>query len=58
MNTFAITRTRPKSFEGCTPLSNDERRALWAQRYYGSGRHQPHKKPHVRVKPRIRIVND
>jgi hypothetical protein len=56
MNVLSITRTRPKSFEGCTPQTNDQRRAEWAQKFYSGGHHR--KKPRLRVKPRIRIVND
>jgi len=39
----------------CRTLSNDERRAAWAARYYGAGLHRRLPKPRVRVKPRIRI---
>lgn len=53
---LSITRTKPRSWDGCTPLTNDERRALWASRFYAAGHHR--KKPRLRVKPRIRIVND
>jgi hypothetical protein len=56
MNVLSIFRTRPKSWDGCTPPTNDERRAAWASRYYSAGHHR--KKPRLRVKPRIRIVND
>lgn len=53
---LSITRTKPKSWDGCTPLTNDERRAAWAARFYAGGHHR--KKPRLRVKPRIRIVKD
>ncbi|WP_458788951.1 hypothetical protein [Dyella jiangningensis] len=53
---LSITRTKPKSWDGCTPLTNDERLAAWAARFYAGGHHR--KKPRLRVKPRIRIVND
>ncbi|MDR3445951.1 hypothetical protein [Dyella sp.] len=51
-----LSRTAPKSWEGCEPQTNDERRAAWAARFYSGGHHR--KKPRFRVKPRIRIVND
>ncbi|MET3654045.1 hypothetical protein [Dyella japonica] len=58
MSLLSITRTRPKSFEGCTPLDNDQRRAEWAAKFYGGGHHHRQRKQRIRVKPRIRIVND
>ena len=51
-----VSRTAPKSWDGCTPPTNDERRAEWAQRFYSAGHHRP--KPRIRVKPRIRIIKD
>ncbi len=51
-----VTRTAPRSWDGCMPQTNDERRAEWAHRYYSGGHHR--RKPRIRVKPRIRIVND
>lgn len=52
----SVTRTAPRSWDGCRPMSNDERRAEWAARYFSQGHHRP--KPRIRVKPRIRIIND
>lgn len=37
-------------------LSNDERLAQWAYKFYGAGHHRSERKPRVRVKPRIRVV--
>lgn len=34
-----IMRTQPKSFEGCTPLSEDERLAEFKFKYYAAGCH-------------------
>ena len=53
---LSVTRTRPHSSHGCTPMSNDERRAAWAAKFYGAGHHRRDRKPRIRVKPRIRIV--
>lgn len=36
---FSIFHTEPKSWTGCLPPSNDERRGAWAQRYYSEGHH-------------------
>lgn len=38
---FSIFHTEPKSWTGCLPPSNDERRGAWAQRYYSEGHHNP-----------------
>lgn len=57
MSTHPITRTRPHSWEGLLPLTNDQRRAIWAEKFYSQGHHR-NRKPRIRVKPRIRIVND
>lgn len=56
MNILTIVRTKPHSWHGCEPPSNDQRRAEWAAKFYSAGHHR--KKPRLRVKPRIRIVND
>lgn len=57
MNTLlSIVRTRRHSWSGCTPPTNNERRAAWAAKFYGEGHHHRLNKPRVRVKPRIRIV--
>jgi hypothetical protein len=39
MNSF-IFKSHRKSWKGCYVLSNDERRAAWALRYYGAGHHK------------------
>lgn len=35
--------------------TNNERRAAWAAKYFSGGHHREPSKPHVRVKPRIRV---
>ena len=52
----AITRTKPHSWDGCMPATNNERRAHWAQKYFGQGHHQRQGKPRIRVKPRVRVI--
>lgn len=47
---LSVTRTRPHSSHGCTPMSNDERRAAWAAKFYGGGHHHKPQKPRVRVR--------
>lgn len=42
----------------CRAPTPDERRAQWAARFYGGGHHRKPSKPRVRVKPRIRIVQN
>ena len=39
----------------CRVLTADERRALWALKFFGGGHHRVQTKPRIRVKPRIRI---
>ena len=56
MSVLSIFRTRRHSWDGCTPPTNNERRANWASKYYGEGHHNRLKKPRIRVKPRVRIV--
>jgi hypothetical protein len=51
MNPQAITRTRPGRWDGCQPLTNDERRAQWAQRYFAGGHHHKTQKPRIRLTP-------
>lgn len=36
---YSIFHTEPKSWTGCEPPSNDERRGEWAKRYYSEGHH-------------------
>ncbi len=36
---FSITRTAPKSWQGCDQPSDDERLAEWLYRYYANGHH-------------------
>ncbi|QAU22558.1 hypothetical protein EO087_00035 [Dyella sp. M7H15-1] len=43
-----ITRTNHRP-ESCRSLNNDERRGLWAARFYGEGHHQRQQKPRIRV---------
>lgn len=50
MKVPVITRTRPRSWEGCLPPTNDQRRAAWAEKYYGQGHHHRIPKPRVRAK--------
>lgn len=40
-----IMRTQPKSFEGCTPLSEDERLAEFKFKYYSQGLHHVDARP-------------
>lgn len=47
---LSVTRTRPHSSHGCTPMSNDERRAAWAAKFYGAGHHHKPQKPRIRVR--------
>lgn len=57
MTIHPITRTRPNSLVGCDMPTNDRRLAEWYFKFYSSGHHR-NRKPRMRVKPRIRIVND
>lgn len=52
MNPLAIFRTKPARWDGCTPPTNDERRAAWAAKYYGNGHHNRQQKPRIRLQPR------
>lgn len=36
---YSISRTAPKSWQGCEPPTDDERRAEWLYRYYVGGHH-------------------
>ena len=36
---FSIAKTSPKSWQGCEPPTDDERRAEWLYRYYAAGHH-------------------
>ena len=36
---FSLSRTQPKSWEGCEPPTDDERLAQWLFRYYRAGHH-------------------
>jgi hypothetical protein len=40
---YSISRTTPKSWAGCEPPTEDERRAEWLYRYYAAGHH--HREP-------------
>ncbi|WP_161487754.1 MULTISPECIES: hypothetical protein [unclassified Rhodanobacter] len=53
MNT-SLMHTR--TVESIRPRSNDERRAQWAAKFFGAGHHRQPIKPHLRVKPRVRVV--
>jgi hypothetical protein len=37
MSFLTITETRPHSWIGCEPMTNDERRGEWAAKYYAGG---------------------
>lgn len=39
------------TWEGCRPLSADERLAAWAARYYSAGHHRERGKPRIRLTP-------
>lgn len=41
----------------CRVPTDDQRRALWAFKFFGGGHHHIQPKPRIRVKPRIRIVH-
>lgn len=41
----------------CRAPTPDERRAAWSFAYYSAGHHHRDRKPRIRVKPRIRIIN-
>lgn len=41
----------------CRVQTPDERRAAWSYAYYSAGHHRRDRKPRIRVKPRIRIIN-
>jgi hypothetical protein len=43
-----ITRVDRRA-ESCRALDNNERRAIWAARFYGAGHHQKQQKPRIRV---------
>jgi hypothetical protein len=53
MNT-SVMHTR--TVESIRPRSNDERRAQWAAKFFAAGYHRQPGKPHVRVKPRVRLA--
>lgn len=57
MTIHPITRTRPNSLAGCDAPTNDQRLAEWYFKFYSAGHHR-NRKPRMRVKPRIRVVND
>lgn len=38
-----------RNWSAIRPLSNDERRAQWAARFYAQGHHRTPQKPRVRV---------
>lgn len=46
MNTSIFPARRIEQYR---PRTNDERLAMWAQRYYSQGHHRQPAKPHVRV---------
>lgn len=46
MNTSIMHARR---VDAIRPLSNDERRAMWAARFYAQGHHRTPQKPRVRV---------
>lgn len=52
MTPLAIFRTKPHRWTGCTPPTNDERRAMWAAKYYGNGHHNRQQKPRIRLQPK------
>lgn len=39
-----------RTWAAIRPLSNDERRAMWASRYFAQGHHRTPQKPRVKVK--------
>jgi hypothetical protein len=41
-----------RNWSDLKPLSNDDRRALWAARYFSQGHHRTPQKPRVRVQNR------
>lgn len=45
----SVTHTRRGKWDGCRPSTNDERRAEWAEKFYGAGHHRKQPKPRVRV---------
>lgn len=47
---LSVTHTKRGTWDGCRPMSDDERRAAWAARYYGSGHHRKQPKPRIRVR--------
>lgn len=38
-----------RTWSAIRPLSNDERRAMWASRYFAQGHHRSPQKPRVKV---------
>lgn len=38
-----------RTWAAIRPLSNDERRAMWAARFYAQGHHRTPQKPRVKV---------
>lgn len=44
-----LIHAKPYEYESIRPLSNDERRAAWAARYFSAGYHRIPSKPRVRL---------
>lgn len=50
MNTLRLLITRvDRRAESCRVLDNNERRAIWAAKYFAAGHHQRQQKPRIRV---------
>jgi hypothetical protein len=49
LRNLSVTHTKRGKWDGCLPMSDDERRATWAARFYSAGHHHKQPKPRVRV---------
>ena len=50
LRNLSVTRTKRGQWDGCRPMSDDERRAAWVARFYAAGPHQKQPKPRIRVR--------